>query len=337
LDFERLTNLFKMPPERREFLRVVAVRGGLTVSVSYILASSISAWLMAGMSQSTLAAYDKRARVAKVATASLSSGHSENYRDIQNAIMDRNVFNSEGKFPEEKDPSKGSEEQKSTSEFNINAPCKKPTASIELLGTIVADKDGVSVATVMESGYPEADIYKEGDLIIGNDQVTVVKIERNKIILNNNGIKECLELASGPARPADESFHAGDNSGGDNQAANSNNAPPQPAGGDCSLDEKYVQDELGQGFGTIIQKARLVPNTTDNVMNGFKIFAIDRTSLLGKVGFQNGDIITQVNDVSLKQPEQGFALYQAFQEEREIRINVLRNGTTPMMITCRIK
>ena len=103
------------------------------------------------------------------------------------------------------------------------------------------------------------------------------------------------------------------------------------------LEEKYVQDELGPGFGTIIQKARLVPNTADGQMNGFKIFAIDQASLLGKTGLQNGDIITQVNETSLKQPEQGFALYQAFQDEREVRIHILRRGTTPMMITCRIK
>ena len=113
-------------------------------------------------------------------------------------------------------------------------------------------------------------------------------------------------------------------------------APPA-SGGDCAFDEKYVQDELGPGFGTIIQKARLVPNTTDAQMNGFKIFAIDQSSLLGKTGLQNGDIITQVNETSLKQPEQGFTLYQAFQDEREVRIHILRRGTTPMTITCRIK
>jgi type II secretory pathway component PulC len=74
----------------------------------------------------------------------------------------------------------------------------------------------------------------------------------------------------------------------------------------------------------------------DNVMNGFKIFAIDSASLLGKTGLKNGDIITGVNDTSLKQPEQGFALYQAFQDEKEVRINIQRGGT-PMTITCRIK
>ena len=74
--------------------------------------------------------------------------------------------------------------------------------------------------------------------------------------------------------------------------------------------------ELGPGFGTIIQKARLVPNTVDNQMNGFKIFAIDRSSLYGKTGLQDGDIITQVNETSLKLPEQGFALLQSFQDEK---------------------
>jgi hypothetical protein len=38
--------------------------------------------------------------------------------------------------------------------------------------------------------------------------------------------------------------------------------------------------ELGPGFGTIINAARLVPNTVDNQVNGFKIFAIDPAACL---------------------------------------------------------
>ena len=95
-----------------------------------------------------------------------------------------------------------------------------------------------------------------------------------------------------------------------------------------------------QVLATIIQKARLVPNTQDNQMTGFKIFAIDQASLLGKTGLKNGDVITAVNDTSLKQPEQGFSLYQEGVpgDEKEITIqDILRGGTTPMTITCRIK
>ena len=80
-----------------------------------------------------------------------------------------------------------------------------------------------------------------------------------------------------------------------------------------------------------------MPNTNaDNGMNGFKIFAIDKASLIGRIGLKNGDIITGVNEVSLKQPEQGFQLYQALQDEREITIKVERKGK-PKTINIQIK
>ena len=162
-------------------------------------------------------------------------------------------------------------------------------------------------------------------------------MERTRVILNNGGKKECLEkIVKGPKGTTSNFASAG---GFSSSGSGSSGGAPPPAstGKDCALEEKYVQDQLGPGFGTIIQKARLVPNTTDNQMNGFKIFAIDQSSLLAKIGLKNGDIITKVNDVSLKQPEQGFTLYQAFQDEREVLIHLLRKGKTPMNITCRIK
>jgi type II secretory pathway component PulC len=64
---------------------------------------------------------------------------------------------------------------------------------------------------------------------------------------------------------------------------------------------------------------------------------VDANSLFGKVCLKNGDVITQVNETSLQQPDQGFALYQAFQDERDVRINLLREGKTPMTITIQIK
>jgi len=261
------------------------------------------------------------------------SGTNPNYHSLQKVIKDRNLFNSAGQFPEESLGSLSSEEAGSSS-FDIKAPCKKTTLNISLVGTILI-AENLSLATVKEQGYDEPDVYREGDAIIGNESATLVKIERNRAILNHNGVKECLELeAVNPkliAAPPNTAVVVGSSNG-----KPASTPEPPPGGGDIVLKEKFVQDELGPGFATIIQKARFVPNTVDSQMNGFKIFAIEPDSLFARAGLQNGDIITQVNETSLKQPDQGFALYQAFNDEREVRIHILRGGTTPMMITVRI-
>lgn len=307
------------------------------IAVSYIVASMTSTFLMSGMLKTAISAFGRKPSKPAI-TASLSFGPGENYRDLIKAVKDRNIFNSGGEFPEEKNPdASDGGEKKSASTFDLNAPCQKPKAAVELVGTIVMG-EGSSIATIQEQGYSEADIYREGDFVIGSDTAQIVKIERNRVIINNGGVKECLELAATKEKKDGGAFPDAAPTkppvGG--AVAKTDGETPAAAGNDCSLEEKYLQDELGPGFGTIIQKARLVPNTTDNVMNGFKIFAIDASSLIAKIGLKNGDIITQVNDTSLKQPEQGFALYQAFQDEREVRVHILR-GNAPLMITCRIK
>lgn len=300
----------------------------LLMAIAYVAASSMSAWFASLLVGSTMQRLVKTS--TKPTTAALNFNSNYNYHPLVKVIKDRNLFNAEGKFPEETNTDTKSQEGNRPS-FDINAACSKPTVNVELVGTIFTGSTG-SLATLQEQGYSEADVYREGDLIIGNEQAAVVRIERNRVILNNKGKKECLELA---ISLKDKNM---------NNIAINNDMSNTPAaveaggaGNNCVFDEKYVQSELGSGFGTIIQKARLVPNTTDNVMNGFKIFAIDSSSLLAKTGLQNGDIITQVNETSLKQPEQGFALYQALQDEKEVRIHILRQGTTPMTLVCRIK
>lgn len=335
-DWEQIADRLNLSKEVVTRLVTWGVRVALVIGGAYVMASFVSAYLMSGMMTSALSALN-RLSTKQVAVASINLSAQDNYRDIEKAIKDRNLFNSTGEFPDESNPDAKKDERKSGA-FDINAPCTKPTFNAELVGTIFID-GGTSVATLQEQGYSESDIYKEGDAIVGNENAAIVKIERNRVIINNNGVKECLELASAAKGPKKDGFGSFPDPGTTSTPTPTPSAEPAPAasGGDCAFDEKYVQDELGPGFGTIIQKARLVPNTTDAQMNGFKIFAIDQSSLLGKTGLQNGDIITQVNETSLKQPEQGFTLYQAFQDEREVRIHILRRGTTPMTITCRIK
>lgn len=338
MDWDQLIKKFKMPPEKRQRIARWTMRVSLLIGVSFVLASGVSDFIMSRLLSSTIVAYQKLARKPSTAVASISMP-SANYRDISKAIRDRNLFNKDGTFPDESDPNAMSTGQETkASDFDINAKCNKSSLPLELVGTIYLSNKQ-SVATVKEKGFSAADIYKEGDLIIDHEDAQVVAIGPRRLILNNRGIKECLELViNTPGNRADgfpdlspstDTSATGIVTGEPVEENNSTENVVQ-------LEEKYVQEQLGPGFGTIIQKARLVPNTTDNTMNGFKIFAIDKSSMLGKVGFQNGDIITRVNETSLKQPDQGFQLYQALQDEREVTIHVMRQGQ-PTTINIQIK
>ncbi len=312
--------------ERRLFLFIVPV------GISYLIASVIGGLFAQFMVSNIIAA---RARISIRAD---EGAHAEqdhpvmsNARDIQNAIKERNIFSSEGKFPEEKF---GGAVAAKSAHFDIDAPCAPTSLPIELLGTIFLGDRLKSLATVKDKAYSEADIYRVGDVIYGNDQATVAAVERQKLIINNNGAKECIDLDKGAPGAGSDGFPTtgGDGFGGVPTSG-------AGAGSEITLEAGYVEGELGPGFGKIVDAARLVPNTVEgtSTINGFKIFAIKGGSLFARVGFQNGDIITRVNDTSMTQAEQGFAIYQAFQDEKEVRIQLLRGGLTPLNITVRIK
>jgi type II secretion system protein C len=303
----------------------LVMRGSMAIFAAYVIASSLMSILAVG--PLVRLATDLMNRPKAVPPAASLGITAINYREFKKPILDRNIFNSSGEYPKEELERRGGTDGRPV--FDINAPCQPCSLDLELVGTIYLGSREKSLATVREKGQADADVYRVGDVVIGSEDALVAGVDRNELIINNKGIKECISLVS----DLEKQLASGQLGSG-----------PGPAGGGGGdqlppvlVDGPYVESELGAGFGKIINAARLVPNTVDNQINGFKIFAIDPSSLFAKVGLQNGDVITQVNDSSLKNPDQGFALYEAFRNEREVRISVLRNGTTPQMITVRIK
>jgi len=339
LDLESLKDMLKSTAELRQRLAKFGMRAAFLLGLSFVLASGVSDFMMSIMMESTMISYQKLARASSKGIASVDM-ISVNYRDIQKGIEDRNLFNMEGEFPDEVDPNRTETVDTSKSEdFDMNAECKNSNLPLELLGTIYLTRQEDSIATIKEKGFSAADMYKVGDAIIDNDEASIAAIFPRRVILNNRGVKECIELVIKTPNNESDGFpdmQPSTPTGGVVPPEESKN-PVDTAGDTIILEEKYVQEQLGPGFGTIIQKARLVPNTDGaNGMNGFKIFAIDKSSLIGKIGLQNGDIISRVNDTSLKEAEQGFRLYQALQDERDIMIYVERNGK-PETINIQIK
>lgn len=296
------------------------IRIGFIILTSYILASAINAALLPKMTKifSSMRAAPK----FQEAPQSFTPKTVPNYHEIKKAVLDRNVFNQTGELPKEEDENI----EKAKGAFDIEAPCEKTSLKIKLVGMIALEGERRSIATIKEEGFETADVYSEGDYIIGADAAQIVLIQHNQVIINNGGRKECLDLKLGGDRS--DSFVK--------RSSSSFANPPSEETLSVDLDSKFVQSELGEGFGKIIQSARLVPNTVSNQVNGFKVFGIQAGSVLDKAGFKENDVITKVND-TVMEAEQGFALYQALNDERQIRVNILRNGSIPKTIIIRVK
>lgn len=262
--------------------------------------------------------------VGREQTAAVDMSKKLNYRDVRKSVLKRNIFNSAGEVPDQKELNEGAAQGNA-----LAGQCGKPTLNLKVVGTIYLGAAN-SIVSVREANYSQSDTYRVADTIIGHDNVRVVGIDREQMILDNNGNRECYKIEksakvasrtpSYQSRPAGQKKKEGVTS----------------SGGAVVLDSEWVEAQLGPGFSQVLKSARLVPNLKGESINGFKIFAIKKGTLFNKIGLRNGDIIQKVNDTSLEQAEQGFALYQTFQEDQEIVFNIIRKNK-PQTISVMIK
>ena len=322
--------LSRLLRERGEKIRFAAISLFFLILVSYLSASTLAATFIGFFGESALVPIG-----SKRSSSSLVKGTKKtmNYRTLRKSVVGRNVFNSEGELPDEE--AVGVVEEKQETAFDPNAPCAKSNLALELLGTIYMGRSSPqSLATIREKGYNIADIYRVGEEIIGQPQASVFAILPKKVEINNNGNKECLELQE-PKKFA--SLIKGQDMGGNEEKKKEEESEETEAFSRVVLENDYVTAALGAGYAKILEAGRLVPHSRDNQMLGYKLIGVKKGSLYTKIGLKSGDVITGVNGISMTRPEQGFALYNALSEEKEIRLEVLQKGKEPTSITIEIR
>ena len=313
LNKDKIRALWK---QNEDFIRSTSRTVGrvcVVLFLSYMVASLVSTLSIGFLSKAAMTAPR-----AKIEVSRPDLRKSLNFRDVRRTVVARNVFNSTGELPDETEEI--ASEGKGSGDFNANAKCSKSNLPIQLVGIIYSNNPESSLATVREKGYGEADVYRAGDAIIGQEGAVVYAVDAERLVINNAGNKECLEITAQKGR----SFR---------QVPTQ--APEEPVNEDeepsdematVQLQSSYVEESLGTGFAKILESGRLVPYNREGAMVGFKLIGVKSSSLWKKVGLSNGDVITTVNGMSMAQPDKGFALYEALQNERQIRVEFLKKG-----------
>ena len=323
-----LQNIFGNLQNAGKWLTSARLRLAIKVLVTILLAyASASVIVAAGThlmvdDPSVFSSRGKRARQAQIDTSKKI-----NYRDVRKSVLGRNIFNSAGEVPDQGELLDDNETPTAVEQ------CNKPTLDLKVIGIIYLGTNN-SVVSVREASYSQSDTYRVGDLLEGHEDVQVLAIERSQMVIDNGGRRECYEMKKGDKIARASTTNKGSSS--KRQSRKRQQRVSSGGGGTVILDSAWVEAELGPGFGNIMQSARVVPNDIGGRINGFKVFAIKPNTLFSKIGLRNGDIVQKINDTSLEQAEQGFALYQTFQEDQEIVFNIMRKNR-PQTITVMIK
>jgi general secretion pathway protein C len=95
--------------------------------------------------------------------------------------------------------------------------------------------------------------------------------------------------------------------------------------GEFLLDRAAV-DSILENHAQLLRGSRMTPAWNDGALTGFKLDRITADSLLGKLGFENGDQIEAINGIAITSPETALQAYAKLRNARELRVRLSRGG-----------
>ncbi|HET6370378.1 MAG TPA: type II secretion system protein GspC [Nitrospiria bacterium] len=198
--------------------------------------------------------------------------------------------------------------------------------NLTLIGTVVGP--GKRYAVIEDGKTHVQTLYHLGDQIgeepqgaQGQPEGKIIRIARNEVVILRQGQREVLTtslngdskpvaIVPQPIQPA---------------APASGSSIRQVAEGKWVLDRREVESAV-ENLPQLLTKARVIPNFTNGKPDGFKIFAIDTTSLYAKIGLQNGDVIQRINGIEMRDPQNFMRVFQQLKDEPNITIDLVRNN-----------
>jgi general secretion pathway protein C len=198
-----------------------------------------------------------------------------------------------------------------------NEPLTATKLPLRLLGTAAANVEERSRAAIEDEKTRKHMIVAVGDRLVGHSRVRVSGIERTRVILDNAGRPEELLLNEDDPRPPPKPTRRS------RQARRTTANEKQDSLNDRL---KALSGNDGQGISRILSSARIVPHYEDGKMQGMKVDAIKSNSIFEKIGFQNGDIITEVNGIVIDRLEATSAIFDEFADADAIETRIRRGN-----------
>ena len=172
-----------------------------------------------------------------------------------------------------------------------------------LKGTIVCSQCGHSIVILKDTKTGKTITVSEGKEIEG---FKVLKVYPDYVLLSRNGKEYILRL-----------FKKEEASGkGISTVSNSSTS-----GNVFKVKRKEVVEEISSG--KFLKYINITPSTKPE---GLKVNYVSRRSFIYKLGIRPGDVITSINDIHLKTPEDSFSAFEQLKNSDSITVTVVRRG-----------
>lgn len=240
--------------------------------------------------------------------------------DDFNGILKRNLFNSEQKEEVVKDA-------------NLQAVCSavKSDLPLKFTGVIFGGTNDTSLVLLESSATKQSDTFVLNDFVPGEAKIVDIQRDRVLFVRGNTGCPEFLELQQPEVAKKRVP-----------NLARSRSAKSQGAGGaaydftesgfarerdgNIVADRRWVDKALTSDFAKTLQDAKASPNLVNGEVKGFILTRIRPDSVYEKMGFQDGDVVEQINGIDLNDAARAIQTLNALKNENAIELMVKRNG-----------
>jgi type II secretion system protein C len=227
--------------------------------------------------------------------------------DNPDIIIERNIFGSSGLSSAKQNP--GQE----TKENSISIL----KTQLRLLATVAGDEE-VACAVIENVKTKIQDLYRTGDIIEGS---RIERIDRNKIFLINDGQREVLNLyvtdgiSDGIEKSTDPVIA---------QKPDAAEAVNVISPTEREINKKAFLARVG-GMEAIIKTVEIAPYVEDGQEKGVRITGLEGLSMARFVGFENGDIIQNINGSTVTNRRKAFQILRKARSQSSISIQLLRD------------
>ncbi len=184
---------------------------------------------------------------------------------------------------------------------------EETSLSLTLSGTMAGTDNRLTIAIIADNRNEE-NIYSIGDTIIAG--ATLHAVYTDQVVLNRSGNLEALSLpndlpsGSAPVRrqtTVNRTVETRQNS-------------------------RSIQDVVAQNATKLADVIRPAPHVVDGQQQGYRVFPGRNRKQFAALGLKPGDVIKDVNGVSLTDREQAMQIFQSLGNADRVSVTVERNG-----------
>lgn len=201
---------------------------------------------------------------------------------------------------------------------------------IQLMGAIVQTSGGVALIKNRASGQVSA--IRVGKDVFGLGVLKRVKTGEATIFIGQKAFTVTTKFTGSVTNIASEPVKGRFTSDGYKEDG------LERIGNKTEVDARKKEKMLKEDLPKILMEATAeLYREPGGQVKGFVMYNFEeQSSIFGKLGMKNGDVVTTINDVPLTDPGKTIQFLNSLKDERAINVNVIRNGV-PVTLELNVK